>query len=101
MVTGSIQVEQDVRSELNSRIDLWLARAAKLAAGGSKLGYKGKGDGRTLALLETPNKQDRDVFTCLTSLRDVEPSVNLVLNNYEIETPANSVGVEQEQEAAQ
>lgn len=101
LVTGSIQVEQDVRSELNSRIDLWLARAAKLAAGGSKLGYKGKGDGRTLALLETPNKQDRDVFTCLTSLRDVEPSVNLVLNNYEIETPANSVGVDQEQEAAQ
>ena len=101
LVTGSNQVEQDVRAELNSRIDLWIARAAKLAAGGSKLGYKGKGDGRTLALLETPNKQVRDLFTCLTSLRDVEPSVNLVLNNYEIETPANSVGTAQEQEAAQ
>jgi hypothetical protein len=32
----------------------------------------------TLALLKTPNKQDRDVFTCLTSLRDVEPSVKSV-----------------------
>ncbi len=101
LVTGSTQVEQDVRKELNSRVDLWLARAAKLAAGGSKLGYKGKGDGRTLPLLETPNKQDRDIFTCLTSLRDVEPSVNLILNDYEIETPANLLAANPEQEAAQ
>jgi len=101
LVTGNIQVEQDVRAELTSRIDHWLARAAKLAAGGSKLGYKGKGDGRTLALLETPNKQVRDLFTCLTSLRDVEPSVNLVLNNYEIEIPDVGTGTPQEQEAPQ
>ena len=85
LVTGNIQVEQDVRAELNSRIDHWLARAAKLAAGGAKLGYKGKGDGRTLPLLEHPGQGHWDLFTCLTSLRDVEPSVNLILNNYEIQ----------------
>jgi hypothetical protein len=100
LVTGSNQVEQDVRVELNSRLDLWLARAAKLASGGSKLGYKAKDDGRTLALLESPNKLVRDVFTCLTSLRDVEQSVNLVLNNYEIESPASVLGTESEQETA-
>jgi len=101
LVSGSNQIEQDVRTELNSRIDLWLARAAKLASGGSKLGYKSKGDGRTLALLETPNRQERDIFTCLNSLRDVEPSVNLILNNYEIETPENSVVTGTNQEVAE
>lgn len=101
LVTGNPQVEQEVRAELISRLDHWLARAAKLAAGGSKLGYKGKDDGRTLALLENPNKRVRDLFTCLTSLRDVEPSVNLVLNNYEIETPGINTATPDEQEAAQ
>ncbi|HWR65792.1 MAG TPA: DISARM system helicase DrmA [Bellilinea sp.] len=101
LVTGNPQIEQQVRQELISRIDHWLARAAKLAVGGSRLGYKGKADGRTLALLVNPNAQVRDLFTCLTSLRDVEPSVNLVLNNYEIETPVNIEGPTQEQETNQ
>jgi len=78
LVTGNIQVEQDLRNELISRIDHWLARAAKLAAGGAKLGYTGKADSRTLQLLEHPGTGKWDLFTCLTSLRDVEPSVNLI-----------------------
>lgn len=98
LVTGNVQVEQDVRAELTSRIDHWLARAAKLAAGGAKLGYRGKGDSRTLPLLENPGRGGWDLFTCLTSLRDVEPSVNLILNNYEIQTPASASGVSEEQE---
>ena len=101
LVTGNPQIEHQVRLELISRIDHWLARATKLAVGGSKLGYKGKADGRTLALLENPNNQVRDLFTCLTSLRDVEPSVNLVLNNYEVESPANGEAPPQELEANQ
>jgi hypothetical protein len=101
LVTGNPQIEHEVRTELNSRIDHWLARAAKLAAGGSKLGYKGKDDGRTLALLETPNKQTRDLFTCLTSLRDVEPPVSLVLNNYKNEIPDIDPGNTMGQEAIQ
>jgi hypothetical protein len=36
--------------------------------------------------LAYPGKEQWELFTCLTSLRDVEPSVNLILNNYEIET---------------
>jgi hypothetical protein len=99
LVTGNVQAEQDVRAELTSRIDHWLARAAKLAAGGAKLGYRGKGDSRTLPLLENPGRGQWDLFTCLTSLRDVEPSVNLILNNYEIQTPASASGVSEEQEA--
>jgi hypothetical protein len=101
LVTGNVQVEQEVRTELTSRIDHWLARAAKLAAGGAKLGYTGKGDGRTLPLLENPGRQQWDLFTCLTSLRDVEPSVNLILNNYEIQTPDVPAEISSQQEAAQ
>jgi hypothetical protein len=84
LITGQLQVEQDIRKELRSRIDYWLARAAKLAAGGAKLGYKGRSDGRTLPLLENPGQEPWSLFTCLTSLRDVEPPVNLILNNYEL-----------------
>jgi hypothetical protein len=101
LVTGNAQVGQDTRAELNSRIDYWLARAAKLATGGAKLGYKGKGDGRTLPLLVNPGEQQWDMFTCLTSLRDVEPSVNLILNNYEIQAHTSVSGMPSEQEADQ
>lgn len=101
LVTGSNQVGLEIQAELNSRLDYWLARAAKLAAGGAKLGYKGKGDGRTLPLLKNPSGLKWDLFTCLTSLRDVEPSVNLILNNYEIQTPVSSSSISDEQEAVQ
>lgn len=95
VVTGSTQVEAEVRQELEHRLDYWLARAQKYAGAGSQLGYKGKEDGRTLPLLEPPGLLERDLFTCLTSLRDVEPSVSLVLNNYEIQAhPAGDAGQE-------
>jgi hypothetical protein len=102
IISGDPLVEQEVRTQLHSRIDHWLARAAKLSAGGARLGYKSKGDGRTLGLLESPNNTlQRDLFTCLNSLRDVEPSVNLILNNYEIESTADGEADSQAQETAQ
>jgi hypothetical protein len=87
LVTGDNLVEKEVRDELNKILDSWLSRASKYASSGSKLGYKGEKDGRTLPLLDSPGEQQRNKFTCLTSLRDVEPSVNLILNNYEIQPP--------------
>jgi hypothetical protein len=78
------EVEADVRRELEQRIDHWLARARKLAEGGAQLGYKSLPDGRTLGLLESPGSPHWDLFTCQTSLRDVEPAVNLILNNYDL-----------------
>jgi len=80
------EVEADVRRELEQRIDHWLARARKLVEGGAQLGYKSLPDGRTLGLLESPGSPHWDLFTCLTSLRDVEPAVNLILNNYDLPT---------------
>jgi hypothetical protein len=89
LVTGRSEVEQMVREEIDKRLDFWLARAKKYKQGGSNLGYEKKKDGRTLGLLERPGSVGGwDLFSCLTSLRDVEPAVNLILNNYELDMPS-------------
>ncbi len=71
---------QRVRQELESRIDAWRARAEKMQ-GGARLGYMEKRDGQTLGLLIPTGPGPWQDFTCLNSLRDVEPMVNLVLDN--------------------
>lgn len=79
-VTGS-KVEGDrVRRMLKARIDTWLKRAQP-KAGGARLGYQRERDGLTLGLLEGAGMGDWDDFTCLRSLRDVEPTVGLVLED--------------------
>jgi hypothetical protein len=50
-----------------------------MAATTARLGYKEKNDGVTRGLLSAPETQQWDVFTCLNSLRDVEPPVNLII----------------------
>lgn len=85
-VTSNPELEQVIREELNIRISNWLANAATVSRGGGLLGYKTQDDGRTVGLLVPPDKE-RDLFTCLTSLRDVEAPVTLILNNYELKTP--------------
>lgn len=64
-----------VRSMLKKRLDEWLAR--KRAAGGTRLGYRG--NAVMVRLLENPAEKEWDAFTCLNSLRDVEPSAGLIL----------------------
>jgi hypothetical protein len=96
LITGENQVEELVRKELQTRMDFWLARANKLSTAGSKLGYKGRSDNVTLPLLESPAYQKHEMFTCLNSLRDVEPSVNLILTDYEIEIADTSTAEDME-----
>jgi hypothetical protein len=48
---------------------------------GRVLGYKDRKDGVTVGLLKTPTEEDWQPFTCLNSLRDVEPGVALILND--------------------
>lgn len=69
-----------VRQELESRIDAWRSRADSMKAG-ARLGYTEKKDGQTLGLLLATGPGPWQEFTCLNSLRDVEPMVNLVLDN--------------------
>ncbi len=67
----------EIRAQLMNRLDEWLARAG--GSGGGHLAYRGKRDGTTVPLLEQPSEAAWDTFTCLNSLRDVEPASNFIL----------------------
>lgn len=79
-VSGKKEAGYEVRAMLERRLDEWRARADGLSGGG-RLGYKDRRDGVTKGLLSQPGPGDWDGFTCLNSLRDVEPTVNLVLSD--------------------
>jgi hypothetical protein len=62
---------------LDRRRDEWLSRVHNQKD--HKLGYKPEG-GATVGLLEQASDKDWEMFTCLNSLRDVEGTVDLVLD---------------------
>jgi ATP-dependent helicase YprA (DUF1998 family) len=78
VITGSRQVAESVRTALDELRAQWQKAAS--ANTGIQLGYKTKRDGHTIGLLHQPGQGDWLPFTCLNSLRDVEPSINLVLD---------------------
>jgi hypothetical protein len=80
LVEESNAVGDAVRQGLNQRLDEWLT-AAVPKAGGAKLGYKTRKDGVTLGLLQHAGAGQWGAFTCLNSLRDVEASVDLILED--------------------
>jgi hypothetical protein len=79
-VSLSEELRDLVEAELNQRIDAWLSEARRIE-GGRVVGYRDKKDGRTLGLLKAPSLEAWDTFTCLNSLRDVEPTINLILDD--------------------
>jgi hypothetical protein len=67
---------------LEERIDIWLNKVKNLQGGGI-LKYKlEKHDGLTIELLEQAGKGIWQDFTCLNSLRNVEPTVGLILSEF-------------------
>ncbi len=80
LVEGQKAVGDMLRQQLERRVDEWLA-AAEPKPGGAKLAYRPKKDGITRGLLEEPTSGRWSTFTCLNSLRDVEPAVELVLRD--------------------
>lgn len=86
-VSGEKRVGDLVRQMAKLRLDEWLA-AARNRAGGRNLGYLADRSGVTAALLRKPEEGDWRIFTCLNSLRDVEPTVGLVL----VDKPGESGG---------
>ena len=66
-----------IREMLDRRRDEWLQRVHNQKD--HKLGYKSEG-GATVGLLEQAGDNDWQMFTCLNSLRDVEGTVDLVLD---------------------
>jgi hypothetical protein len=88
-VVASADVAAQVRAELRDRVDDWLAKSGTMTGGGI-LGYQESRDGRTVGLLSKPGTAPWDQFTCLNSLRDVEPMVNLILLDGQMDTPGAS-----------
>jgi hypothetical protein len=80
LVGQGAAVAELVRSELEQRLDLWMAEAAR-TTGGRRLGYRPANDQITVALLRRPSRDPWHDFTCLNSLRDVEPEVGLILDD--------------------
>ncbi|MGH2497470.1 MAG: DISARM system helicase DrmA, partial [Ktedonobacteraceae bacterium] len=75
-ITSSPEVAQRVRVELDRLQAYWVRQAATVPA----LGYKKRNDSRTLGLLQSPEQGRWEPFTCLNSLRDVEPGIHLILD---------------------
>ncbi len=78
-VTDSKQRRAETEHELEKRRELWLARARRRQE--QRLGYSDDQtpQGPVVGLLQQPGQQRWDTFTCLNSLRDVEPTVHLIL----------------------
>jgi hypothetical protein len=66
-----------IKDMLDRRRDEWLRRVHNQKD--HRLGYKPEG-GATVGLLENASDKDWEMFTCLNSLRDVEGTVDLVLD---------------------
>ena len=75
--TNDATVATRIKDMLNRRRDEWLTRVHNQKD--HKLAYKPEG-GATVGLLEQPSANDWEMFTCLNSLRDVEGTVDLVLD---------------------
>ena len=76
-VTGSTQVVDEVKKMLIDRRGDWLKRVQR--AKDHALGYEAESQG-VVGLLKKPSSDPWDRFTCLNSLRDVEPTVQLILS---------------------
>jgi hypothetical protein len=83
-----------VRRELKRKVDLWQAKAQRMT-GGATLGYREKG-GTVIGLLRHPGIETWDEFTCLNSLRDVEPSVNLILDDHNLDEDEEAASSDEE-----
>jgi len=87
-LVAGIEVAEEVKQQLKRKMDLWQKSAQRMSQG-SRLGYQTKKDGKTIGLLRKPSMEPWDEFTCLNSLRDVEPPANLVLDDHNLDDDAD------------
>ena len=78
------KVAKFVKDELKRKVDCWQAEAQR-TAGGRVLGYRDVRDGVTVNLLHNPGLKRWEEFTCLNSLREVEPTVKLILDDHHLD----------------
>jgi hypothetical protein len=88
-LVAGVEVAEEVKQQLKRKMDVWQKRAQRMSQG-SRLGYETKKDGQTIGLLSKPSMEPWDEFTCLNSLRDVEPPANLVLDDHNLDDDAET-----------
>jgi hypothetical protein len=76
-LTSDPSIGAMIDTAVKQRLDAWLA--AKGKGVGAVLGYRQRKDGKTVGLLEQPGQAKWGIWTCPTSLREVEHGVNLLL----------------------
>lgn len=79
-VLGSKKTGDDIKQQLKSRLDFWLKEIESSKEAGSTLAYQRRKPGTAKPLLHRPGLGSWQVFTCLNSLREVEPTVGLILD---------------------
>lgn len=77
-VTSRSAVGDEVARALKSRLDAWLQQQKRP---GMVLGYRDRKDGKTVGLLQAPGETRWNMWTCPTSLREVEAGINLLLTD--------------------
>ena len=92
-------LQSRIQAELNERVDLWLADAQN-RTGGRTLGYRRKRDALAAPLLKRPEEGPWDRFTCLNSLREVEPTAGLVLSDGGLDAPSDRIASTREGETS-
>jgi hypothetical protein len=90
-VTGSEPVGEMVRETLEELRAYWMHKTRENS--GTRLGYKTRRDGQTIGLLRQPGQGEWLPFTCLNSLRDVEPAIHLILDERGLGDPLVVAGV--------
>jgi len=86
MIGDGAEVADFVLAELRNKLDLWGAEAQN-TSGGRTLTYReprgsgGPQRGTTVSLLRRPGLDRWREFTCLNSLREVEPGVKLIIED--------------------
>ncbi|MEA5551192.1 DISARM system helicase DrmA [Anabaena cylindrica UHCC 0172] len=81
-LVGDAETQKMVKQALESKLDIWLSQAQKSLHGGGILKYqREKRDGLTIELLESAGRSNWQDFTCLNSLRNVEPTVGLIFQD--------------------
>jgi len=89
-ILGSPQMARRVRAMLDGRLEQWLARAD--ATGGFQLTYREQKDGVSVPLLERAGQSPWGLFTCPSSLREVEAQVGLILVDDGLSRPEGTAG---------
>ena len=86
------EVADFCRAELSRKADIWQAEAQD-KTGGRTLTYdvpRGPGGppkGTAVKLLQRPGLERWEEFTCLNSLRDVEPTAKLIIEDFGLDAP--------------